>query len=99
MELIGDLNFSRCYHCIVALCIFLIFTLPRKVIKNILGIFTFQKKKTFISNPNKEIKPAINVVPESLKFKVVKDDFKLSHSFNGWLIAEVSGLKKGIRVE
>ncbi len=71
----------------------------RKVIKNILGIFTFSAPKTFLSNPNKEIKPAINVVPENLKFKVVKDNFKLSQTFNGWLIAEISGLKKGSRVE
>ena len=69
------------------------------MIKNILGVFTFQTHKIFLSNPNKEIMPPINVVPQNLRFKIVKEDFKLSNNFNGWLIAQLSGVKKDLRVE
>ena len=71
----------------------------RKVLKNILGVFSFEDKNKFLSNPNKEIKTAINVVPENLKFKVVTDDFKISPLFKGYVIVEISGLKKDSSVE
>ena len=60
---------------------------------------TVSKNNDFVSNKIREIEPLIKVVPETLTFKVKNSKFERLKDFEGFLIAEVSGPKKGPSVE
>ena len=71
----------------------------REEVKNVLGVFTPAKNDEFVSNKIKTIEPSINAVPETLTFRVKNSQFETLEDFEGFLIAEVSGPKKGPGVE
>ena len=65
------------------------------MVKNVLGVFTPAKNDEFVSNKIKTIEPSINAVPETLTFRVKNSQFQTVEDFEGFLIAKLSGQRKG----
>ena len=65
----------------------------KKVIKNVLSIFTFSKENSFHLNGTIVTAP-INVIPSNLKFVVVDENFKTVPDFQGWIWTEIFGTPK-----
>ena len=65
----------------------------KKVITNVLGIFNFEKPKTFQLNGTMVTAP-INSIPTDMKFTVTNEKFKRETGFEGWMWVEIQGCAK-----